>query len=71
MVDHLLAAGHDVRVIDTSTTWLNPAAEHCAADLFDDDAMDAALDGQRRGLPPGRAWPTSTTSTRTRSAPSG
>ena len=43
VVDHLLAAGHDVRVIDTSTRWLNPAAAHCGADLFDDDAMDAAL----------------------------
>ena len=43
VVDHLLAAGHDVRVIDTSTRWLNPAADHCGADLFDDDAMDAAL----------------------------
>src|ERR1022692_4499997 len=46
VVDHLLAAGHDVRVIDTSTRWLNPAADHCDADLFDDDAMDAALAGR-------------------------
>ena len=38
VVDHLLAAGHDVRVIDTSTRWLNPAADHCGADLFDTDA---------------------------------
>src|SRR5712692_10650982 len=43
VVDHLLAAGHDVRVIDTSARWLNPAAELCDADLFDDAAMDAAL----------------------------
>ncbi|MEP7026829.1 MAG: NAD(P)-dependent oxidoreductase [Actinomycetota bacterium] len=43
VVDHLLSAGHDVRVIDTGTLWLNPAADHAAADLFDDAAMDAAL----------------------------
>ena len=46
VVDHLLAAGHEVRVIDLATTWLNPAAEHCATDLFDDAGMDAALAGQ-------------------------
>ena len=46
VVDHLLAAGHEVRVIDLATTWLNPAAEHCATDLFDDAGLDAALDGQ-------------------------
>jgi UDP-glucose 4-epimerase len=45
VVDHLLAAGHEVRVIDLATTWLNPAAEHCATDLFDDAGMDAALAG--------------------------
>jgi UDP-glucose 4-epimerase len=43
VVDHLLAAGHEVRVIDLATTWLNPAAEHCATDLFDDAGMVAHL----------------------------
>lgn len=46
VVDRLLAAGHAVRVIDTSSRWLNPAAEHHVIDLFDDAAMDAALAGQ-------------------------
>jgi UDP-glucose 4-epimerase len=45
VVDHLLLAGHHVRVIDTSAQWLNPAAEQHRADLFDDAAMDAALAG--------------------------
>jgi UDP-glucose 4-epimerase len=46
VVDHLLAAGHQVRVVDTTTTWLNPAAEHHATDLFDEAGLAAALDGQ-------------------------
>ena len=71
VVDHLLAAGHDVRVIDTSSRWLNPAAEHHDADLFDDAGDGRGARRAGRGLPPGRAWPTSTMSTRIRSAPSG
>ena len=45
VVDHLLAAGHEVRVIDLAATWLNLAAEHHATDLFDDAGLDAALAG--------------------------
>ncbi|MGD0687756.1 MAG: NAD-dependent epimerase/dehydratase family protein [Streptosporangiaceae bacterium] len=45
VVDHLLLAGHQVRVIDTSDQWVNPAAGQHRADLFDDAAMDAALAG--------------------------
>ena len=45
VVDHLVAAGHDVAVIDKLDRWRNPAAEYHAADIFTDSALDAALDG--------------------------
>ena len=45
VVDHLAAAGHRVRVVDPAPRWRNPAAHYLVADLFDDEALDAALDG--------------------------
>ncbi|HVB42666.1 MAG TPA: NAD-dependent epimerase/dehydratase family protein [Streptosporangiaceae bacterium] len=46
VVDHLVAAGHDVLVIDKHDKWRNPAAAYLIADLFDADVLDAALDGR-------------------------
>jgi UDP-glucose 4-epimerase len=46
VVDHLVKAGHDVLVIDKHQRWLNPDAEYVIADLFDSDALEAALDGR-------------------------
>ena len=45
VVDHLLRAGHDVLVIDKSGLWRNPEAEYQAADIFDAEALDAAVKG--------------------------
>jgi UDP-glucose 4-epimerase len=45
VVDRLVAAGHDVVVIDVGGRWRNPAARHVPADLFDDAALAAATDG--------------------------
>jgi UDP-glucose 4-epimerase len=45
VVDHLVRAGHDVRVIDKSGQWRNPDAEYRPADIFDDRALAEALAG--------------------------
>lgn len=45
VVDHLLAAGHEVRAVDVAARWRNPAADFRRADLFDADALDDALAG--------------------------
>jgi UDP-glucose 4-epimerase len=45
VVDHLLRVGHQVSVIDISSRWINPAAEYRRADLFDSDALSAAVAG--------------------------
>jgi UDP-glucose 4-epimerase len=45
VVDHLVAAGHEVVVIDVGGLWRNPAAEYRRADLFDTAALAAATDG--------------------------
>jgi len=47
VVDRLVAAGHDVRVIDIRPRWRNPAARYRAVDLFDDAGLGAALAGCR------------------------
>ena len=45
VVDRLLAAGHQVRVIDVSPLWHNPAADYRAVDLFDDAELGRSLAG--------------------------
>jgi UDP-glucose 4-epimerase len=45
VVDHLARAGHQVRVIDLSAGWRQPAAEYLDADLFDEAALGRALAG--------------------------
>jgi UDP-glucose 4-epimerase len=45
VVDRLVLAGHDVRVVDVRPRWHNPAADYLAADLFDEARLGAALDG--------------------------
>jgi UDP-glucose 4-epimerase len=47
VVDHLLAAGHRVRVIDPDPRWRNPAARYHELDLFDEAGLAAALAGCR------------------------
>jgi UDP-glucose 4-epimerase len=46
VVDHLVAADHDVLVIDVAEQWRNDGAEYLLADLFDQAAIDAALAGR-------------------------
>lgn len=46
VVDHLVNAGHDVLVIDIRDRWLNQGARYVIADLFDEAALDSALDGR-------------------------
>lgn len=45
VVDQLLAAGHQVRVLDIGGGWRNPAAEYLTGDLFDPEALRHGLDG--------------------------
>ncbi|MER7757565.1 NAD-dependent epimerase/dehydratase family protein [Kitasatospora sp. NPDC097643] len=45
VVDHLLAAGHDVLAVDTTDKYLNPDAEHARIDVLDLAALTAALAG--------------------------
>lgn len=45
VVDQLLAAGHDVVVVDPARGWRNPAADYRQVDLFDQPDLAAALDG--------------------------
>ena len=47
VVDHLVAAGHRVRVIDPGPRWHNPAARYHELDLFDEAGLAAALAGCR------------------------
>jgi UDP-glucose 4-epimerase len=45
VVDHLLRVGHQVSVIDLGSRWINPGAEYRHADLFDEEALSAAVAG--------------------------
>ncbi|MEV8326329.1 NAD-dependent epimerase/dehydratase family protein [Kitasatospora sp. NPDC059811] len=45
VVDHLLAAGHDVLAVDTTDKYLNPDAEHARLDILDLAALTSALAG--------------------------
>jgi UDP-glucose 4-epimerase len=45
VVDHLVAAGHDVVVMDVGGPWRNPAASYRSADLFDAAALESAVAG--------------------------
>jgi UDP-glucose 4-epimerase len=47
VVDHLLAAGHEVLVIDVGAQWRNPAAEYRSADILDSDALVDAFVGRQ------------------------
>jgi UDP-glucose 4-epimerase len=47
VVDHLVTAGHRVRVIDPDPRWRNPAARYHDLDLFDEAGLAAALAGCR------------------------
>jgi len=47
VVDHLVAAGHRVRVIDPVPRWHNRAARYHELDLFDEAGLAAALAGCR------------------------
>jgi UDP-glucose 4-epimerase len=46
VVDRLLLAGHDVLVIDRHENWANPGAEYLISDVFNDQALERALDGR-------------------------
>ncbi len=46
VVDCLLLAGHDVLVIDRRENWANPGAEYLISDVFNDQALERALDGR-------------------------
>jgi UDP-glucose 4-epimerase len=45
VVDRLVAAGYQVRVIDVGSRWHNPAADYHAVDLFDGAGLGRALSG--------------------------
>ncbi|GAB7186803.1 nucleoside-diphosphate-sugar epimerase [Kitasatospora sp. Ki12] len=45
VVDHLIAAGHDVLAVDTTDKYLNPDAEHARIDILDLKALTSALAG--------------------------
>lgn len=45
VVDHLVADGHSVLVIDKQDQWRNDNAGYCTGDIFDDPALDSALMG--------------------------
>ncbi|HEX7993581.1 MAG TPA: NAD(P)-dependent oxidoreductase [Streptosporangiaceae bacterium] len=45
VVDHLVAAGHDVIVVDKQKRWLNPDASYVIADIFDETVLRDALKG--------------------------
>jgi len=46
VVDHLVTAGHDVMVIDKQKEWANASADYLVSDVFDDRALESALDGR-------------------------
>jgi UDP-glucose 4-epimerase len=43
VVDRLVRAGHDVRVIDVQPRWRNPGATYLEVDLFDQAGLGAAV----------------------------
>ncbi|MFF9641345.1 NAD-dependent epimerase/dehydratase family protein [Kitasatospora aureofaciens] len=45
VVDHLIAAGHEVLAVDTTDKYLNPDAEHARIDILDVPALTSALAG--------------------------
>ncbi|MFE5581424.1 NAD-dependent epimerase/dehydratase family protein [Kitasatospora sp. NPDC056531] len=45
VVDHLIAAGHEVLAVDTTDKYLNPDAEHARIDVLDLPALTSALAG--------------------------
>ena len=45
VVDHLIAAGHQVIVVDKQKRWLNPEASYVIADIFDETVLRDALKG--------------------------
>jgi UDP-glucose 4-epimerase len=45
VVDRLLTAGHQVRVLDVGGGWRNPAAEYLTGDLFDPAALRRGVAG--------------------------
>ncbi len=45
VVDHLVAAGHEVLVVDKQKRWLNSGASYVIADIFDETALRAAIRG--------------------------
>ncbi len=45
VVDHLVLAGHRVRVIDPVPRWRNPAARYHELDLFDEAGLASSLAG--------------------------
>ncbi|MFD9690618.1 NAD-dependent epimerase/dehydratase family protein [Kitasatospora sp. NPDC059146] len=45
VVDHLIAAGHEVLAVDTTDQYLNPDAEHARLDILDLPALTSALAG--------------------------
>ncbi|MFJ7244809.1 NAD-dependent epimerase/dehydratase family protein [Kitasatospora sp. NPDC098652] len=45
VVDHLIAAGHEVLAVDTTDKYLNPDAEHARLDVLDLPALTSALAG--------------------------
>ena len=45
VVDRLILAGHDVRVIDVQPRWRNPGATYLTVDLFDEAGLGAAVAG--------------------------
>ncbi len=45
VVDHLVAAGHEVLVVDKRDRWRNPDARYVIADVFDEPAISAAING--------------------------
>ncbi|NUR60919.1 MAG: NAD-dependent epimerase/dehydratase family protein [Catenulispora sp.] len=45
VVDALIAAGHEVVVVDAAARLLNPAAEYRTADILDVESLTAALEG--------------------------
>jgi UDP-glucose 4-epimerase len=45
VVDHLVAAGHEVLVVDKQKRWLNPGASYVIADIFDETALRGAIRG--------------------------
>ncbi|MFH9352299.1 NAD-dependent epimerase/dehydratase family protein [Kitasatospora sp. NPDC017646] len=46
VVDHLIAAGHEVLAVDTTDKFLNPDAEHARIDILDLPALTSALAGR-------------------------